>query len=327
MPASQSFIWVNKTRNSAALSNSWNEPDAFRQLHSHAMAVGYKTSRSKRSIKRQPFNLAWAMKGDIVDEKAPQSRSRLSPATTGPRLAEGERGRAGWTTAAAESDPSAQNPSQHNEDSHLLVSFNSHLGDGLADPFSSCSIELDAAAVDGLWYFENMWAQCAFKIPGCVGYGQAPAQPWEIASLIRACLLTEEVVHAYCLLAAASARMRYVHNRRHTCTAGDGRNGGSTVEQRLAHMYARRALRGLNQRLLVQQEDASTNTDDGGVVKTLSQQEATDILFLAAYETFCEDKRAPAIHLAAVRRLGHNEITNTFVSRLQANLELLATKH
>ena len=111
----------------------------------------------------------------------------------------------------------------------------------------SSSIELDAAAVDGLWYFENMWAQYTFKISGCVGYGQAPVPPLEFTALIKRCLLTEDAVHAYCLLAAANARLRYVHqHRRHTYSISTGRNSGSRVEQRLAHVYARRALRGLN---------------------------------------------------------------------------------
>ena len=51
------------------------------------------------------------------------------------------------------------------------------------------------------------------------------------------------------------------------------------------------------------------------------------MLILAAYETFCEDSKAAAMHLTAVRSLCHDEITNAFVSRLQANLELLALKH
>jgi hypothetical protein len=49
-------------------------------------------------------------------------------------------------------------------------------------------------------------------------------------------------------------------------------------------------------------------------------------LFLAAYKLFCRDKVARGKHLIAVRRLYKREIENTFMRRLQANLEILVAK-
>lgn len=56
------------------------------------------------------------------------------------------------------------------------------------------------------------------------------------------------------------------------------------------------------------------------------EEEATEVLFLAAYEMFCEDEVAAGGHLVAVRSLYKGEIENTFVKRLQANLEVLVAK-
>jgi hypothetical protein len=49
-------------------------------------------------------------------------------------------------------------------------------------------------------------------------------------------------------------------------------------------------------------------------------------MFLAAYEVFCEDEVGAGKHLASVRRLYKRRIENTFVRRLQANLEILVVK-
>lgn len=58
--------------------------------------------------------------------------------------------------------------------------------------------------------------------------------------------------------------------------------------------------------------------------KVFEEDDAVDVLFLAAYEIFCEDEKGAGKHLAAVRRLYGQEISNTFMRRLQVNLEVLA---
>jgi hypothetical protein len=67
----------------------------------------------------------------------------------------------------------------------------------------------------------------------------------------------------------------------------------------LAHGYAARALHGLQKRMKNRE--------------VWEEDDATDVLFLAAYEVFCEDEVGAGKHLAAVRRL-------------QANLEILVVK-
>jgi hypothetical protein len=101
--------------------------------------------------------------------------------------------------------------------------------------------------------------------------------------------------------------MRYLHNQ-------EARNDGSG----LAHGYATRALHGLRRQI---QEHNGIKS-----ARALSEEDATDILFLAVYEIFCSDEKGAETHLTAVRRLYKQEISNEFVKRLQANLELLATK-
>jgi hypothetical protein len=92
--------------------------------------------------------------------------------------------------------------------------------------------------------------------------------------------------------------MQCIHNR-------EGRNDVSG----LAHCYAARALHGIRQRM---QEHS-----------LFSEEDSTDLLFLAAYEIFYSDELGAEKHLAAVRRLYKQEISNKFVRRLQANLEAL----
>ena len=49
-------------------------------------------------------------------------------------------------------------------------------------------------------------------------------------------------------------------------------------------------------------------------------------MFLVAYEVFCRDKITRGKRLITVRRLYKREIENTFMRRLQANLEILVAK-
>jgi hypothetical protein len=95
--------------------------------------------------------------------------------------------------------------------------------------------------------------------------------------------------------------MQYIHHPRDR-VKGQGE----------AHGYAAKALQGLQGRMQKRKE--------------WEEEEATDVLFLAAYEIFCEDEVAAGKHLAAVRKLYKGEIENTFVRRLQANLEILVEK-
>lgn len=108
---------------------------------------------------------------------------------------------------------------------------------------------------------------------------------------------------AYCLLAAASARMQYIHRPCHH-SLSEARNP--------AHGYAEKALRSLSEKL-----------NDG---LEWGEEEAIDVLFLAAYEVFCENEVSARRHLGAARRLYRGRIENSFVKRLQANLEVLVVK-
>jgi hypothetical protein len=95
--------------------------------------------------------------------------------------------------------------------------------------------------------------------------------------------------------------MQYIHHQ-------EAGNGAGV----LAHGYAAKALHGLRRRM---QEH-----------NIFSEEDSTDLLFLAAYEIFCSDEMGAEKHLAAVRRLYKREILNRFVRRLQANLEHLVAK-
>jgi hypothetical protein len=82
--------------------------------------------------------------------------------------------------------------------------------------------------------------------------------------------------------------------------------------QEVAHRYAAKAMQGLQRHIQEQKE--------------WEEEEVTEALFLAAYEVFCQDKVAGGKHLTAVRRLYKREIENTFMRRLQANLEAIVAK-
>jgi hypothetical protein len=314
MSTISNLVWVNKTRDSSSLSNCRSEKNTFSQIRSHALTVAHKSSRVKRLIKRQPLDLSWTRRNvrksptdGSWSQASSQQRGDNGPVTGGavhfvtrPNESQSEsRSRSFSLQRRRDSFPDT---GEGNIFENALII---HRLSGIADPFSSYSIELDTAARDHLWYFENIWTQCAFKIPGCVGYGQEPIGQCEITAMIQQCLTS--AIHSYCLLAATSARMRYLHHQ-------EARNDGSG----LAHGYATRALHGLRRRI----------QEHNGIKATsaLSEEDATDILFLAAYEIFCSDEKGAETHLTAVRRLYKQEISNEFVKRLQANLELLATK-
>lgn len=69
--------------------------------------------------------------------------------------------------------------------------------------------------------------------------------------------------------------------------------------QEVAHRYAAIAMQGLQQHMQDHKE--------------WKEEEATEALFLAAYEVFCQDKVAGGKHLIAVRRLYKREIENTIM--------------
>lgn len=86
----------------------------------------------------------------------------------------------------------------------------------------------------------------------------------------------------------------------------------------LAHGYARRALHELSAQIQAHREIKVANGISEGL--------ATNMLLLAAYEVFCSEEEGAQIHLTAVRRLYKKAFSNTFMNRLQANLEILCSK-
>jgi hypothetical protein len=66
MSTTSMLIWVNKTPDSSSLSNCRSEKENFRQIRSHAVAVGHRSSRIKRPIKRTPFDLKWSQRGALA---------------------------------------------------------------------------------------------------------------------------------------------------------------------------------------------------------------------------------------------------------------------
>jgi hypothetical protein len=297
MSPNLNLVWVNKTRDSSSLSNCRNEKDTFRQIRSHAVTVGHESSRVKRPIKRTPLNLYGTRRYVPL---RPNDNLRLHL----PGQDRGDNDPLTWFEVSQSKSCSRffnlqrrpGSPSDGDESDSFGNELKIHPLSGIPDPFSSYSIELDTATLGNLWYFENIWTQSAFKLPGCVGYGQEPIEQCEITTMIQQCLTDK--TRSYCLLAAISARMQYIHSHK-------GRNDGSG----LAHSYAARALHGIRQRM---QEHSLS-----------SEEDSTDVLFLAAYEIFCSDELGAEKHLAAVRRLYKQEISNKFVGRLQANLEVL----
>lgn len=264
MSANSNLVWVNKTRDSSSLSNCGNEKDIFRQIRSHAITVGHKSSRVKRPIQRKPLDLSWT-RGNIT--KSPTDNLRLQTSSQ----KRGDNDPLTWVEVPQSESGNhffglqrrRDFPSDRGESNIFRNDVKIDRLSGNPDPFSSYSIELDTAILGQLWYFGNIWTQCAFKLPGCVGYGLEPIEQCEITAIIQQCLTDQ--TRSYCLLAATSARMQYIHHQ-------EARNGGS----RLAHAYAARALHGLRRRM---QEHS-----------VFSEEDSTDILFFAAYEIFCLDE-------------------------------------
>ncbi|KAN0102225.1 hypothetical protein V8E51_012735 [Hyaloscypha variabilis] len=289
MSTTSKLIWVNKPPDSSSLSNCRSEKEKLRQIRSHAVIVGHRSSRAKRPIKRTPFDLKWSPRGALGsfpdtsslqalgDNNLRFQRQQDYPSTSG----------------HASSDISKSVPSLA---PHLLSSR--------YNPFSHYSIPFDAkATLEHLWYFQHIWAQCAFKLPNCVGYGELPIPQVEIIGFIQQCLTCP--TQAYCLLAATIARLQYIHHP--TSSLSDMLRG-----QEVAHRYAAKAMQGLQRRMQDQKE--------------WEEEEATEALFLAAYEVFSRDKVAGGNHLIAVRRLYKRDIENTFMRSLQAEPEILVAK-
>jgi hypothetical protein len=212
MSANSNLFWVNKTRDSSSLSNCRNEKNTLSQIRSHTLTVAHKSNRAKRLIKRTPRDLSWTQRnitrgpiGDLSFQASSQKHGN-SNLLTGVGVSESE---------------NVQRERDSPSDTDIFGNaLKIHCLSGIPDPFLSYSIELDTIALDHLWYFENIWTQCAFKLPGCVGYGQKPIEQYEITALIQQYLANE--IHSYCLLAATGARIQYIH---HHQDAQDGRSG------------------------------------------------------------------------------------------------------
>ncbi|KAH8752168.1 hypothetical protein BGZ57DRAFT_912722, partial [Hyaloscypha finlandica] len=296
MAANSNLVWVNKSRDSSSLSNCRYERDNFRKIRSHAVTVGHRSSRVKRPIKRTPLTLGWAR---TESPQSPTQGPSLQPSSQD--CGDNEAIPYVQLLESKSKTPCAglhRQLTSHSESSTSGVfspALELHPLSSVFDPFSTTTISLDAATLENLWYFENIWTQNAFKLPGCIGYGQPPIPQREITSMMQTSLWNS--TRSFCLLAATSARMQYIHHQ-----AGDTR----------AHGYAARALHELQKHM----QDREVWEED----------DATDVLFLAAYEVFYEDEVGAGKHLAAVRRLYKGRIENTFVRRLQANLEILVVK-
>ena len=296
MSAHSDLVWVNKTRDSTSLSNCREEKDTHRQIRSRALTAGHKSSRIKRPIKRMPLLQTWDRTEvtNCVAHDAALLSSKPKRRYLGP--------------LSSQSEHCGRSLGFHRRRDTLLhrgnrdnsgTAFQIHPLSGIPDPFSSYSINLDTAALDHLWYFENIWTQCAFKLPGCAGYGHEPIKQCEVTSMVQQSLRSG--TRSYCLLAAISARIHCIHYQR-----------AQNDDKGLSHSYAAKAIYGLRQRM--QQ------------CSTFSEEDSTDVLFLAAYEIFCFDELAADKHLAAVRRLYRGKISSIFMKRLQVNLEILVAE-
>jgi hypothetical protein len=293
MSSELNLVWVNKSQDSSSLSNCRNEKPTLRQIRSRAVTLGHKASRVKRPIKRSPLHLSWSQK---EDPKSQASNTSLSCSQTcrdneshPPTHVSGSKSNSHFCNHPRLEGSLADSPRLR---FHSLSS--------ILDPFCSNSVPLDGAALNSIYYFSHIWTQSAFKLPGCIGYKQPPIPQHEIATLVSTIL--GDTTRSYCLLAASSARMRYIHD-------ADPRSCSSSEDRQVPHRYASLAIHGLRRRL-----DANC---------VWGEDDATDVLFLAAYEVFCEDEAGAERHLKAVRRIYGKEIGNSFVRRLQANLEVL----
>lgn len=295
MPANSNLVWVNKNASSSSLSNCKSEKAALHQIRSHAVTSGHKTSRVKRPLTRMRFNLKWTWKPsrtnvDDVDFQSPSpkyERHNILPSLN--------------DLISPTSRRRLPKMAQDRREAYFASrSLSIDALSGLRDPFSAHSIKLDPTTLELFNYFEHVWTQSAFKLPGCIGYGQPPLPQQEISSIVQ--LSLSNTTQAYCLLAAASARRHYIHTHPNF----------SSIENRQRHIYAAKALNFLGTQLKLG--------------KQWGEQQATSIIFLAAYEVYCEDEAGAGRHLAALRKLYHRGIKNLFVRRLQANLEILVAK-
>lgn len=208
MSTTSKLIWVNKTPDSSSLSNCKSEKEKFREIRSHAVTVGHRSSRVKRPIKRTPFDLKWSQRGALT--RSPDtSRLQFSSQTLGdnnlPYQVEFSQPEGHTTFSTPLRQQVGPSPSVHGlPDVSRSVPFpTTNSLSSRHDPFSSYSIPLDVkATLEHLWYFQHIWAQCAFKLPNCVGYGDLPIPQVEITVFIQQCL--KHPTRAYCLLAAAA---------------------------------------------------------------------------------------------------------------------------
>lgn len=289
------LVWVNKTQDSSSLSNCRSEKHTLRQIRNRAVTLGHKSSRVRRPIKRTPLDLSWI-------RRDAQSAGDSSQQPSNPKRGDNDDLPCLELSASEKCTPfssfseALDSPPESTSITVFSPSLSIYLGGGSFDPFDSYAIELNPTTLNHLSYFQNIWTQSAFKLPGCIGYGQTSIPQREITSLLQQCL--ESKTRSCCLLAASSARMRYIHHP--AALIG------------ISHRYAASALKGLQRRM---QES-----------EVWKEEDATDVLFLAAYEIYCDDKVGAEKHLAAVRKLYKREIGNTFVRRLQANLEILVAK-
>ncbi|PMD33013.1 hypothetical protein L207DRAFT_518371 [Hyaloscypha variabilis F] len=295
MPANLNLLWVNKSQVSTSLSNCRDEQASHRRIRSHAVKAGHKTSCVKRPIKITTRDLRWTQrKTSSRVLPIPKSKNANTLPLDEPSQFED------WTPHPPL--PPALHPRPRIPPTANWPLSIHHLTTH-PDPFSSYPISLTPQTLTTLSYFTQTWSFSAFKLPGCIGYGQPPLAQHIITSLLRDCLQDE--TRSYCLLAAAEARRGYLH--------GKGKNWRG-----VAHVYAAKAMHGLRTWM------ARWNEDEKG--KWWDEDDVTAIIFLAAYEIFCEDEKAAEKHLCAVRRLCKVEIRNAWVRRLRANLEVLVVR-
>lgn len=312
------LFWVNKTLDSPSLSNCRHEKPINAQIRSHIRTAAHKRSRVERQIKRTLLGLSWVRRttnrnyADTSDLLPPVSRKKcdagnlfIEHTVKSDAPLRKQKGQLAGQRLSVRLQSPRESDSDAAQRANSIDTSMFHCLNGIADPFSSWSVKLDATALDHIYYFANTWTQCAFKIPGCIGYGQAPIELHEIKAVVQQCL--NSAIHCYCLLAAASARMRYIQHTE-----------GQAGDYALAHSYARRALRELSTQIQAHMQTKSANN--------ISESLAANIVLLTAYEVFCSNEEAGQIHLTAVRRLYRMAFSNTFMSRLQANLEILCSK-
>jgi hypothetical protein len=174
MSTTSKLIWVNKPPDSSSLSNYRSEKEKLRQIRSHAVIVGHRSSRAKRPIKRTPFDLKWSPRGALGS--FPDTSSLQALGDNNLRFqAENSRpqGHTSFSNPWRQQDCPSTSGHASSDISRSVPSLAPHLLSSRYNPFSHYSIPFDAkATLKHLWYFQHIWAQCAFKLPNCVGYGE-----------------------------------------------------------------------------------------------------------------------------------------------------------